>query len=247
MAPNALYAPQIDAAAGAVTQGYNKSMGLLDKYTPQLDQGISYFGNVMNSDPKENPYLDSILGRTRENTMNAVGSQFTAAGRYGSGMNQDVMARALADQENQLRYQDYGQQQSRMDNAAMSQQQLIGNIIGMPQGLAGTYASGTGGLLGRYTQSDGVNKTKGGFGDFMAQMAQMAAAGATASDPRLKVDMTKIDEADDGLGLYTYRYVTDQPDAELRTGVMADEVEKLRPWAMGPERGGFKTVNYGAL
>jgi hypothetical protein len=30
-------------------------------------------------------------------------------------------------------------------------------------------------------------------------------------------------------------------------GVMADEVAKLRPWALGPKRAGFATVNYGAL
>jgi len=28
---------------------------------------------------------------------------------------------------------------------------------------------------------------------------------------------------------------------------MADEVERLRPWALGPDIAGFKTVNYAAL
>jgi hypothetical protein len=34
----------------------------------------------------------------------------------------------------------------------------------------------------------------------------------------------------------------------MLTGVMADEVEKLRPWALGPRLAdGSRTVNYAAL
>jgi hypothetical protein len=74
-----------------------------------------------------------------------------------------------------------------------------------------------------------------------------AQAGAAASDRRLKMDIEKVGEDADGLGRYRYRYVTDDPAAPLREGVMADEVATLRPWALGPTRNGFATVDYGAL
>jgi hypothetical protein len=64
------------------------------------------------------------------------------------------------------------------------------------------------------------------------------------SDRRLKADIEKVGELEDGLGLYVYRYIG---EAMRFVGVMADEVAKLRPWALGPKIRGFATVNYEAL
>ncbi len=60
------------------------------------------------------------------------------------------------------------------------------------------------------------------------------------------VGAVKVGEFDDGLGVYRWNYIWDAPDAR-QEGVMAEEVAELRPWALGPEIGGIKTVNYGAL
>ena len=65
-----------------------------------------------------------------------------------------------------------------------------------------------------------------------------------ASDARAKRDVRPIGRLDDGLGIYTYRYIWDD---EPRVGVMAQEVAALRPWALGPMAGGYLTVDYGAL
>jgi hypothetical protein len=64
------------------------------------------------------------------------------------------------------------------------------------------------------------------------------------SDPRLKEDVEKVGEFEDGLGIYLYRYLN---GARKFVGVMADEVANLRPWALGPKIHGYATVNYGAL
>ncbi|MBA3831667.1 MAG: tail fiber domain-containing protein [Chthoniobacterales bacterium] len=64
------------------------------------------------------------------------------------------------------------------------------------------------------------------------------------SDRRLKTAIRKVGEFADGLGIYTYRYVGQKN--RLR-GVMADEVAKMRPWALGRTVAGYMTVNYGAL
>lgn len=68
--------------------------------------------------------------------------------------------------------------------------------------------------------------------------------GSIFSDRATKRDIVKVAEFDDGLGVYEFRYLGDD---ELRLGVMADEVERIRPWALGPMVGPFQTVNYAAL
>lgn len=64
------------------------------------------------------------------------------------------------------------------------------------------------------------------------------------SDPRLKTNVEKLGELEDGLGVYSYNYVWGEGPC---VGVMADEVAMLHPWALGPVVGGYATVNYGAL
>jgi hypothetical protein len=64
------------------------------------------------------------------------------------------------------------------------------------------------------------------------------------SDRRLKRSIELVGREADGLGIYLCRYLWSRT---RRLMVMADEVAKLRPWALGPRRAGFATVNYGAL
>lgn len=62
------------------------------------------------------------------------------------------------------------------------------------------------------------------------------------SDRRLKHDIKRIGESDEGLPIYAFKYKQD-PDQHTHVGFMADEVEKVRPDAVGLA-GGYKTVNY---
>lgn len=118
------------------------------------------------------------------------------------------------------------------------------------QGLsAGNLISGAGNRSESQSQSSsqssgtssGTSNSKNGLGGFLG-----SALSAIPSDPRLKVDAVKVGEQE-GLGVYEYRYVWDKPDV-TRKGYMADEVERLRPDALGPELpGGYRTVNYTKL
>jgi hypothetical protein len=67
--------------------------------------------------------------------------------------------------------------------------------------------------------------------------------GYVSSDRRLKTDIEKVGKLDDGLNVYKYRYKDGGP---MHIGVMAQEVEKVHPEAVGL-LGGFKAVNYGLL
>jgi len=78
----------------------------------------------------------------------------------------------------------------------------------------------------------------------------LAGASLAFSDSRLKEDVVKIGECDDGLGIYEFGYRPgtglDLPRGRFR-GVLADEVEMLRPWASGPIHRGYATVDYARL
>ena len=61
------------------------------------------------------------------------------------------------------------------------------------------------------------------------------------SDRRLKTDIKRIGKADNGLPIYSYRYVWGGP---VHIGFMADEVEKVAPDAVVEMPNGFKAVDY---
>lgn len=64
-----------------------------------------------------NPYLQSIIDQTNQNTMNDVNAQFSKAGRYGSGAYAGTLGQKLAQNEGGLRYQDFMNQMNAMLNA----------------------------------------------------------------------------------------------------------------------------------
>lgn len=61
------------------------------------------------------------------------------------------------------------------------------------------------------------------------------------SDRRLKTDIKKIGKLDNGLKLYSYRY---KGDDTPQVGVMAQEVEKVKPSAVATHESGYKMVDY---
>jgi hypothetical protein len=72
-------------------------------------------------------------------------------------------------------------------------------------------------------------------------------AGMFLSDRRLKTNIKLLRRDPDGLGWYSWNWKSD-PDGPAQRGVIADEVEKLRPWAyVANFLNGYAGVNYGAL
>lgn len=100
-----------------------------------------------------------------------------------------------------------------------------------------------GAVSGQTITSSGTTKKSGGLlGSLLSAGAQLGSA-ALLSDRRLKTNVVKLGELEDGLGVYEYDYIW----GEHAVGCMADEVAQLRPWALGPEVNGFATVDYGEL
>lgn len=66
------------------------------------------------------------------------------------------------------------------------------------------------------------------------------------SDKRLKRDIKKVGELD-GHSLYRYRYKGDLDDGRSHVGVMAQDIEKVRPEVVVTHADGSKAVKYGEL
>jgi hypothetical protein len=65
------------------------------------------------------------------------------------------------------------------------------------------------------------------------------------SERRLKTNIEQVGTLSDGLNVYDFDYVWGGP---RERGVMVDEVERLRPWALGPiTPEGYRTVDYSKL
>jgi len=81
-----------------------------------------------------------------------------------------------------------------------------------------------------------------------AQYAQIASALAMAamsySDEKVKENVKRVGKTDDGLPIYTYNLIG-SPKTQM--GVMAQEVEKKKPKALGPKMNGIMTVDYSKI
>jgi hypothetical protein len=108
VAPNAAYTPYIDDAAGAVKSAYGTAQANLPSLMAGVNSANDYYKTQLSgANLNGNPYTDAILKATNEGVTNDVNSQFSSAGRYGSGMHAGILATKLADADNALRYSNY--------------------------------------------------------------------------------------------------------------------------------------------
>jgi hypothetical protein len=117
-----------------------------------------------------NPYLDAVLGKSMQDSANAVNSQFSAAGRYGSGAHAGSLARELGGIETNARMGNYTTERQNQQQA---------------QGLLGQY-----GLAGAQMapQVDAAKAAQIGYGlqagalqDAQAQAVKNAQSGLTGN------------------------------------------------------------------
>lgn len=239
------------------SESYNKSYDdIRTVYNPAIARGNDAGSAIM-----------KLLGLGGDSTAQQAAFQdFLGSSGYNFQMDQgrDVIegsaaGRGLLNSGSTLRaMSDYGQQTGQAYFQKYLEQLMAQQAAGM-QG-AGLLAN-----AGQYSKSNstGTSSQGGGLGGFLGSALSLAAAIPTGgaslaaglsgagsgmagmfSDPALKKDIVKIGEYEDGLGLYEFKYLWDE---KVTTGVMADEVAELRPWALGPEVSGFKTVDYGRL
>lgn len=224
------------------------------RVSPGAEQGITSAQNLVNqnlsgANLNGNPYLDAIIGQRNQDVINGVNDQFSEAGRYGSGSHAAILAKELANADDQLRYQNYSTERGYQQQAISDAQNLMGGSQSLLNNAAELPWIGVQAANGAVRQASGGYGTQtttksGGLGSTLGSLLGTGLQAASLfSDRRLKRDIERIGEMDDGLPIYRWNYVWGEP----AQGVMADEVALFRPWALGPEIGGYATVNYGAL
>lgn len=201
-----------------------------------------------------NPELQGIIDQTSNSVSDRVNAIFSRAGQTGSSRQIGELGKQLSEAEGRLRYQNYSDEQSRMDGA-------VGQALGLNQARNNNYATYTGlGQAAATTPYIGANYLAQGLGglwgnsttttqspNLFSQLLQAASNGAQAaalSDRRTKENISHVATDGDGLKWYDFNYIG---DPEPQRGVMADEVAIFRPWALGPVVNGFSTVNYEVL
>lgn len=250
LAPNAAYAPAIDAGAAALKPAYDAASANNTKLLGGINNSIDYYQGVQNGDYlKGNPYLQSVLDKSNADITNSVNSRFEGAGRYGSGQSSAILAKALSDNENQVRYQDYNTERGYQNNAGTQIGALTGISASLPQAASSQYAQDLANLLGKYATgtNSGTNTQTGGpglLGSLLSVGGQLGAAAITKSDRRLKWGVKLIGLLPDGLPVYSWKYLWSR---KRWIGPMAQDVAKFRPWALGPRWHGFLTIIPGAL
>ena len=125
-----------------------------------------------------------------------------------------------------------------------------GAQVSSPQFNAAPQANVAGTNTAQITQNDYNNQLglyNSQVGSNNQMMGGLFGLGASAitkySDRRLKTNIERIGTHPLGIGIYSYDYIWGEHDI----GVMADEVEKVKPEAVVDGPSGYKMVDYGRL
>ncbi len=203
-----------------------------------------------------NPYLDRILGQQASDIAKNVNSEFTLAGRYGSGAHAGVLAKQIAEASDRLRFQNYGMERQNQINAVGQAQDLMRGNAGLLDQAAAIPWTGVAAQTGNIRQaSQGYGTTTTTTRDPMGTIMGLAGAGATAfsgtnfaSDERKKNYLGLVGTAPDGVTPLKAYTMKDDPTQTPQIGVMAQDVAQTNPAALGPPSpDGGATVNYGAV
>tara|TARA_R110000868_G_scaffold12098_10_gene58642 strand:- start:100 stop:4542 length:4443 start_codon:yes stop_codon:yes gene_type:complete len=218
-----------------------------------------------NVDKYLNPYTKNVADTTRAqleqaNEQAQSGALGTAvqSGAFG-GDRAGVAAANLSNQQNlamgSTMANIYNQGYTQAIDTSMNDRNRMLGVAGAQLGagtqMQQTEQAGIDALINQFQQEQGYPFQ---VAQFLANIAMGTGAlsGSTTtttqpapafSDRRLKHDIKKIGEADNGLPIYTFKYKGDEHH-QTHVGFMADEVEKTNPDAVGLDPSGYKTVDY---
>lgn len=225
----------------AQNQLYNQQMGIADLYNRS---GNQMFQQDLAAQQFNNSALNqaSALDIARMQAQNqALGQQFN--------MNQQS-----ADAANRLRQQAIAEQQLQRGMSLNEMNALLtGQQVGMPQ-MPSFVQSGraeTPDLLGAANMQyqaalDAQNAKNAAGGNLMGGLFSLGSAAISNpfmfSDRRLKQNIKRVGTHSTGVGLYEYDIA-----GYRQRGVIAQELEKVRPDLVRRHSSGYLTVNYGAL
>lgn len=209
-----------------------------DLYTQAALQGINLDTSARSQGFNElqaNANLNNT-GQAQQFNQNLQGQQF------GNAASQAELQRELA-----LRQQPLNEISGLMSGSQIQLpqfQQYTGQNVAPAPVFAATQAQGQNATQNYGIAQSGANANTAGLYGLAGAGLQAGGlfAGLSASDRRLKRNILRIGTHPLGIGVYSYIIF-----GKHKFGVMADEVEKVRPWAVITRFSGYKMVNYGAL
>lgn len=226
-----------DRVVGDATKGYyNATAGNLSRFTGDNHNSTAYQGaQDRAAEDFSRGMGDSLSSLFAQGYQNERGNQMQAASQMPgllsslSGTYKDVLgAGTLQQQDLDKNYDFQYQQWLQGQNWPEHQLDVFGNTVSSLLGGAGHNTQ---------TQTD-----DGGAG-MMGTLGTMAMAAAMFfSDRRLKSDIALVGVHPTGIGVYEY-----DKFGHRERGVMADEVELVKPEAVATHPSGYKMVNYGML
>lgn len=180
-------------------------------------------------------YLDSGDYKfTTQQGMEAINQNMAAKGLLNSGST--LKALTQWGQQNAMQYRE--NYMNRLLQSAGVGAGVLGNLMGASNNSAQ--------MLGQQ-YSNKANQAANGVGNFLNFGLGVA---SLISDERLKKDKKRIGAIKvDGkkIGVHAYRYKGENDDVQPHIGVMAQEVAKKVPRALGPKIGNYLTVDYKEL
>ena len=212
--------------------------------------GSGYTGLASDSLGQASAY--GTLGQLQGTTGQAYGTMAGIAGNLGSTEQSNLISGASAG----LQGSTLGQQnQQQQDTAAYNQYmaglsypyQNVGFLSNIVQGIGSqegntqtTQGNALSSIAGLGTSAIGILGATGGFGANGYLSGLGSSVSSAFSDARVKEDMAPIGKTFDGQTMWRFRY---KGDPQVHTGLMAQEVERHTPDAVGSV-GGVKTVDY---
>lgn len=195
-------------------------------------------------------YNDMLFGTGQneafQNWLNSSDYNFTTKAGL-DAITQNMASKGLLNSGSTLKaITQWGQQNAQQYrdnymNQLLGSAQLGQNTLANLMGQSNSSAQGVANVL-----QNKAEQQASGVGNFLNFGLGVA---GLVSDERLKTDIKKVGKmhkSRGGLPVYTYRYVDDPPNVR-RMGVMAQEVAKKRPDALGPIVENFMTVDYRRL
>jgi hypothetical protein len=238
-----------DALYGRAKARLDEQFGTAER---GMDARLAAQGLGINSTASRN--LRGDFGNTRNEAYSAAIQDAI----IGGGAEQSrLLADALRNSQfnNQARSQGM-QERAYAQNLPLQQlQALLGTgQVSMPEGIGYTPSSVSptdvlgANALNQQGQWNRYNANMSNYQNTVGGLFNLGQAAIMSSDVRVKKDIEKVTTRPDGLGVYRYRYIWDDGQQPLRTGLMAQEVQKLYPQAIHLHPAdGHLMVDYGAV
>lgn len=238
----------LDSAGNEAQRLYNMQMGGRQQAFNE-DLGAGQFGNQaqqqnFNQNLGAAQFQNQALGQASALDLANMNAQNNAMSQQ-YGLNQQY-----ANQMNQVRQQAIAEQMQRRGMSLNEMNALLsGQQVSMPQmpSFVAASKSETPNILGATqmgydAQLGAYNAQNAAAGNTLGSLAQLGSAAFMFSDRRLKSNIKRVGTHAIGVGIYDYTMM-----GMAQRGVIAQEVEAVRPDLVKRHASGYLMVNYGGL